>query len=89
MWQVSGAGLYLPGNAVRALAELGVGSAVGARANPIGRQRILDHRGRLLAEIDVDRYWGRRRRLCGDPAGGNTRRCGTGPLRFRYGWACR
>ena len=56
-WQAGGAGLYLPGNAVRALAELGIGPAVGARANPIGRQRILDHRGRLLAEIDVDRYW--------------------------------
>ena len=57
VWQVGGAGLYLPGNAVRALAGLGVGWAVGARANQIGRQRILDHRGRLLAEIDVDRYW--------------------------------
>jgi 2-polyprenyl-6-methoxyphenol hydroxylase-like FAD-dependent oxidoreductase len=56
-WQGRGAGLYLPGNAVRALAELGIGSAVRARANPIARQRILDHRGRLLAEIDVDRYW--------------------------------
>jgi 2-polyprenyl-6-methoxyphenol hydroxylase-like FAD-dependent oxidoreductase len=56
-WQPSGAGLYLPGNAIRALAELGVGPTVAARANPIGRQRFLDHRGRRLAEIDVDRYW--------------------------------
>jgi 2-polyprenyl-6-methoxyphenol hydroxylase-like FAD-dependent oxidoreductase len=56
-WQPSGAGLYLPGNAGRALQELGVGPAVAARANPIGRQRLLDHRGHLLADIDVDRLW--------------------------------
>jgi 2-polyprenyl-6-methoxyphenol hydroxylase-like FAD-dependent oxidoreductase len=28
---------------------------VAARANPIGRQRLLDHKGRRLAEIDLDR----------------------------------
>jgi 2-polyprenyl-6-methoxyphenol hydroxylase-like FAD-dependent oxidoreductase len=56
-WRSTGAGLYLPGNAVRALSELGVGSAVAARANPIERQRILDHRGRVLADIDVHRFW--------------------------------
>jgi 2-polyprenyl-6-methoxyphenol hydroxylase-like FAD-dependent oxidoreductase len=56
-WQSTGAGLYLPGNAVRALDELGIGSAVSAVANPIGRQRFLDHRGHLLADIDVDRVW--------------------------------
>ncbi len=56
-WEPLGAGLYLPGNAVRALRELGLGSALDAGANPIGRQRILDHRGRPLAEIDVDRLW--------------------------------
>lgn len=55
-WQPIGAGLYLPGNAVRALDELGIGP-VAAGANPIGRQRILDHRGRLLADIDLDRIW--------------------------------
>jgi 2-polyprenyl-6-methoxyphenol hydroxylase-like FAD-dependent oxidoreductase len=55
--QPGGAGLYLPGNAVRALGELGIGSAVAARANPIARQRLLDHRGRSLADIDVDRVW--------------------------------
>jgi 2-polyprenyl-6-methoxyphenol hydroxylase-like FAD-dependent oxidoreductase len=56
-WEPTGAGLYLPGNAVRALDELGVGSAVAAHANPIARQRILDRRGRLLADIDLDRIW--------------------------------
>ncbi len=56
-WETTGTGLYLPGNAVRGLGELGLGPAVAARANPIGRQRFLDHRGRRLAEIDVDRFW--------------------------------
>jgi 2-polyprenyl-6-methoxyphenol hydroxylase-like FAD-dependent oxidoreductase len=53
-----GTGMYLQANAVRALGELGIGSTVTARANPIKRQRILDHRGRRLADIDVARLWG-------------------------------
>jgi 2-polyprenyl-6-methoxyphenol hydroxylase-like FAD-dependent oxidoreductase len=56
-WETSGAGLYLPGNSVRALDELGIWAELAARANPIVRQRFLDHRGRLLADIDVRRYW--------------------------------
>lgn len=56
-WPTAGAGLYLPGNAVRALDELGVGPAVAARAHPIERQRLVDHRGRRLAEIDVTAFW--------------------------------
>ena len=56
-WEPSGAGLYLPGNAGRALHELSMGSALAQRANPIRRQRLRDHRGRLLADIDVDRLW--------------------------------
>ncbi len=56
-WETTGAGLYLPGNAVRGLGDLGIGPAVAARANPIRRQRLRDHRGRRLAEIDVDRFW--------------------------------
>jgi FAD-dependent urate hydroxylase len=57
-WEASGAGLYLPANAVRALQELGIGPGLAARANSIGHQRLLDHRGRLLADIDLDRIWG-------------------------------
>jgi 2-polyprenyl-6-methoxyphenol hydroxylase-like FAD-dependent oxidoreductase len=56
-WEPAGTGLYLPANAVRALGELGVAAAVEARANRIRRQYFLDHRGRPLAEIDVDRFW--------------------------------
>ena len=57
MWETSGAGLYLPGNSVRALDELGIWGKLAVGANPIVRQRFLDHRGRLLADIDVRSYW--------------------------------
>jgi FAD-dependent urate hydroxylase len=57
VWETTGAGLYLPGNGVRVLDELGIWSELAARANPIVRQRFLDHRGRPLADIDVRRYW--------------------------------
>ena len=57
MWETSGAGLYLPGNSVRALDELGIWARLAAHANPIVRQRFLDHHGRLLADIDVRSYW--------------------------------
>lgn len=56
--QPSGTGLYLPANAVRALRRLGIGPAVAARGNPIRRQRLLDHRGRVLADLDLARIWG-------------------------------
>lgn len=53
----SGTGIYLPGNAVRALDALGVGRAVADRAVHIRRQRTTDHRGRMLFDVDVDDLW--------------------------------
>lgn len=53
----AGAGLFLPGNAVRALTELGVGSALSTEGVPIHTQRLQDDQGRTLAEIDIDRLW--------------------------------
>lgn len=53
-----GGGIYLPGNAVRALHALGIGEPVLARAVRIHRQRTSDHRGRLLIDVDVDELWG-------------------------------
>ena len=55
--QQPGAGLYLPANAVRALRDLGIAAAVSKAAAPVVRQRVLDHRGRLLADIAVDTMW--------------------------------
>jgi FAD-dependent urate hydroxylase len=57
-WDAAGTGMYLPANGVRALGALGLEEAVAARAAPITHQRLLDHRGRLLAEIDLDGLWG-------------------------------
>ena len=56
-WETGGTGMYLPGNSVRALDELGIWDGVAGSANPIERQRFLDHRGRLLVDIDVRSYW--------------------------------
>ena len=56
-WPSAGAGLYLPANAWRALEQLGVAAALADHANPIERQRFLDHRGRVLAEIDLGAFW--------------------------------
>jgi FAD-dependent urate hydroxylase len=57
-WDGAGTGMYLPANGVRALRALGLEAAVAARAAPIPRQRLLDHRGRLLADIDLRELWG-------------------------------
>jgi 2-polyprenyl-6-methoxyphenol hydroxylase-like FAD-dependent oxidoreductase len=57
-WSHTGAGIYLPGNAVRALRALGLESAVADRASLITHQRLCDHRGRLLVEIDLADLWG-------------------------------
>lgn len=52
-----GTGVYLPGNAVRAIEGLGLGAEVAQRAMRIQRQRVADHHGRLLVDIDVDDLW--------------------------------
>ena len=54
----AGTGMYLPANGVRALRALGLEQAVAARAAEIPRQRLLDHRGRRLADIDLHQLWG-------------------------------
>jgi FAD-dependent urate hydroxylase len=54
---IAGTGIYLPANGVRALRTLGLEGAVAARGTLIPRQRLLDHRGHLLADIDLHRLW--------------------------------
>jgi len=56
-WDIAGTGMYLPANGVRALRALDLEAAVAARAARIPRQRLLDHRGRLLADIDLHQLW--------------------------------
>jgi FAD-dependent urate hydroxylase len=56
-WRPSGTGMYLPGNAARALRALGLEAQVASRAVEIARQRFYDHHGRLLCEVDVAELW--------------------------------
>jgi FAD-dependent urate hydroxylase len=56
-WSDAGTGIYLPGNALRALSVLQVDADVRAHGAPIETQRFCDHRGRLLNEIDVVSIW--------------------------------
>lgn len=53
----AGTGLYLPGNATRAVGQLGLLDSVLANAVPIGHQRILDHHGRLLCNTRTSDVW--------------------------------
>ena len=57
-WPSGGTGLYIPGNGVRALEELGLADQILARAVRMSHQRILDHTGRQLAEIELAQVWG-------------------------------
>jgi 2-polyprenyl-6-methoxyphenol hydroxylase-like FAD-dependent oxidoreductase len=50
-------GVNLPGNAVRALAELGVPDQALASGVPVRRREYRNGRGRLLFRVDDDRFW--------------------------------
>ncbi|MFC5213304.1 FAD-dependent oxidoreductase [Streptomyces coerulescens] len=52
-----GAGLFLPGNSVRALTALGVGKHLGESGAPVSGQRLMDQRGRVLADIGMAELW--------------------------------
>jgi 2-polyprenyl-6-methoxyphenol hydroxylase-like FAD-dependent oxidoreductase len=52
-----GTGIYLPGNAVRALNSLGLGAQIAQFAVSIKRQRVADHRGRLLFDVETADMW--------------------------------
>lgn len=52
-----GMGVNLPGNAVRALAELGVPDPALASGVPVRRREYRNGRGRLLFAVDDERFW--------------------------------
>ncbi|GIJ30326.1 putative salicylate hydroxylase [Micromonospora qiuiae] len=54
---LAGSGMYLPGNAARALSDLGLLEQVADVAVRISRQRTATSGGRPLFEVDVDRLW--------------------------------
>jgi 2-polyprenyl-6-methoxyphenol hydroxylase-like FAD-dependent oxidoreductase len=57
VWRPAGTGMYLPGNAVRALRALGLGEQAVCRSVEIRGQRFCNDRGRLLREVDVAALW--------------------------------
>lgn len=52
-----GAGLFLPGNGVRALCDLGLREGLFRLSHPVNAQRFYDERGRLLTAVDTNDYW--------------------------------
>jgi 2-polyprenyl-6-methoxyphenol hydroxylase-like FAD-dependent oxidoreductase len=52
-----GTGIYLPGNAVRALDALGLAAEVARHAVHIHRQLVADHRARPLLDIETAGLW--------------------------------
>lgn len=52
-----GMGVNLPGNAVRALTELGVPAAALARGVPVRRREYRNGSGRLLFAVDDEDFW--------------------------------
>ncbi|AVZ71593.1 hypothetical protein SLUN_04665 [Streptomyces lunaelactis] len=55
--RATGAGLFLPGNSVRALTALGLGDHLSGAGAPVPGQRLMDHRGRVLADIAMAELW--------------------------------
>jgi 2-polyprenyl-6-methoxyphenol hydroxylase-like FAD-dependent oxidoreductase len=56
-WGQPGMGLFLPGNSVRALTSLGLGTPLHDRSRMIEHQRFRDSAGRLLFEVDLPSFW--------------------------------
>lgn len=53
----TGTGIFLPGNAMRALGDLGLAEQVRARGVVIERQTVGDRTGRQLFELELDDVW--------------------------------
>lgn len=54
---VGGAALFLPGNAIRALGELGLAQPALDWSHPILYQRFCDQRGRQYNVVDAEDFW--------------------------------
>jgi 2-polyprenyl-6-methoxyphenol hydroxylase-like FAD-dependent oxidoreductase len=53
-----GFAINLPGNAIAALQEMGLGERIAGMGRPTKRREYRDHRGRILFDIDEDAFWG-------------------------------
>jgi 2-polyprenyl-6-methoxyphenol hydroxylase-like FAD-dependent oxidoreductase len=57
--QDGGLAINLPGNAIQALADLGLRDRIEAEGHPIGRREYRTAGDKLLFEMDEDAFWGR------------------------------
>jgi FAD-dependent urate hydroxylase len=55
--RIAGAGVYVPGNGMAALARLGLADAVRERGAVVGRRRFRDERGQLVIDFDEADLW--------------------------------
>ena len=55
--EITGAGIYVPGNGMAALGRLGLAEAVADHGAVVGRRRIFDDRGRQLIDFDEAGLW--------------------------------
>ncbi len=56
-WRIESAGVYVPGNGMRALQRLGLADDVAAAGAVVDVRRLRDDRGRLLIEFDEADFW--------------------------------
>ena len=56
-WRIESAGVYVPGNGMRALQRLGLADDVAAAGDVVDVRRLRDDRGRLLIEFDEAGFW--------------------------------
>jgi 2-polyprenyl-6-methoxyphenol hydroxylase-like FAD-dependent oxidoreductase len=54
----AGLAINLPGNAIRALADLGLAEELQTVGSPVRRREYRNERGRLLFAVDEDAFWG-------------------------------
>ena len=54
----AGLALNLPGNAIRALTDLGVGDELRNLGSPVSRREYRNQRDRVLFTVDEDEFWG-------------------------------
>lgn len=57
-WTMDSLGIYLPANAIRSLRLLDIQTPAADLGVVIPRKRFLDHRGRMLVDIDLADVWG-------------------------------
>lgn len=56
-WRIAGAGVYVPGNGIAALGQLGLADAVSAHGAVVERRRLRDQGGHPLIDFPEGDFW--------------------------------